>query len=62
MECQICGRTKKVLIKCKKCGRNVCLDCMNVEKGLCYDCFALYHYKVSKKVYTEQERKIKLIA
>ena len=36
--CNICGRPKRVIFKCKNCGRKVCLDCFTVSLGVCFDC------------------------
>lgn len=35
--CQICGKTS-VLHTCILCGSNVCIDCFDIEHGVCINC------------------------
>ena len=40
MECEACGAPCRAdeLTPCRCCGRLLCPDCAEVEKGLCADC------------------------
>jgi len=35
--CEICGR-RSAEITCKKCGRHVCRECFDFERGVCLVC------------------------
>ncbi|MGB9725562.1 MAG: hypothetical protein ACPLZ8_02775 [Fervidicoccaceae archaeon] len=46
--CEICGR-RKAELSCPKCGRRVCRECFNEEKGICLVCSETICERCGKK-------------
>lgn len=50
-KCFNCGKKSKVLIKCGKCGIKHCMHCMDVKKGMCYNCLNIeYNERYKRKI------------
>lgn len=52
-KCQSCGIVKLVTIPCRKCRKDICLNCINLLDGICADCESeiytvRYHEKIKR--------------
>lgn len=57
-KCAICGVPKKILIKCARCLRYVCIVDFYSQHGLCADCEIWYYNEKYKNKIMKYEKLI----